>query len=432
MVALGLGVRRALPGSSPPTCLPAKRSRLARPCPCPSACIAWAPAGRALRGAALLKAEGPCGVSALGGKGENTHRGAPAFVRNAEPVPEDSRRLWSRNRAVENSDGSFQEAQIRKLEPSARYKEENLSTTNLGLHFAEETQCLRLTLLSLSNPRGSEPVPMLLGSDSCACQGNQAMKYTRLSENQRLALQLENALAREARLWKAPVFQNFTLKGTDISPWYYQKAVLWIAEISSQFQFYPETFALAINFLNRLLASVKAQLKYLRCIAIACLVLAAKINEEDEIYFKQGPRPCSTEQRRLFCLRFCWQNVTSLQDPLRHRPRQDSQRVSPGGSSKRSSSSLRWYKGDGHKHDLNLSFSTSLKREKSISSPVFRAFCQAMPSYSQSPSPSSKYQQKNVKAAGIRLRKPPLITRLCNVLLRLDLLVFFKLLKTTF
>lgn len=151
-----------------------------------------------------------------------------------------------------------------------------------------------------------------------------------------------------------------------------------------------------------------------------------------QLYFKQGPRPCSTEQRRLFCLRFCWQNVMSLQDPLRHRPRQDSQRVSPGGSSKRSSSSLRWYKGDGHKHDLNLSFSTSLKREKSISSPVFRAFCQAMPSYSQSPSPSSKYQQKNLKAAGIRLRKPPLITRLCNVLLQLDLLVFFKLLKTTF
>ncbi|XP_053144069.1 cyclin-I2 [Hemicordylus capensis] len=109
------------------------------------------------------------------------------------------------------------------------------------------------------------------------------MKYTGLLESQNLTSVLEHALAREAKIWKVPVFQDFTLKGTDISPFYYEKAVLWIGEISSQFQFCSETFALAISFLNRLLASVKAQLKYLRCIAIACLVLAAKINEEDEI-----------------------------------------------------------------------------------------------------------------------------------------------------
>ncbi|EMP32253.1 Cyclin-I [Chelonia mydas] len=72
-------------------------------------------------------------------------------------------------------------------------------------------------------------------------------------------------------------------KGTDLSPSHYEKAVLWIAELSSQFQFYSETFALAINILNRFLASVKAQVKYLRCIAVTCLVLAAKTNEEDEV-----------------------------------------------------------------------------------------------------------------------------------------------------
>ncbi|XP_009696239.1 PREDICTED: cyclin-I-like, partial [Cariama cristata] len=102
-------------------------------------------------------------------------------------------------------------------------------------------------------------------------------------ESSRLAFFLENALAREARIWKVPVFQNLTLKGTDISPSCYKKAVLWIAEISAQFQFYPETFALATGIFNRLLASVKAQLKYLQCIAISCLVLAAKTNEEDEV-----------------------------------------------------------------------------------------------------------------------------------------------------
>lgn len=108
------------------------------------------------------------------------------------------------------------------------------------------------------------------------------MKCTGPSESQNLALVLEHALAREAKIWKAPVFQDFTLKGTDISPLSYDKAVLWIGKLSSLFQFCFQTFSLAVSFLNRLLASVKAQLKHLRCIAIACLLLAAKINEEDE------------------------------------------------------------------------------------------------------------------------------------------------------
>ncbi|XP_078241888.1 cyclin-I2 isoform X1 [Pogona vitticeps] len=109
------------------------------------------------------------------------------------------------------------------------------------------------------------------------------MKCTESIESQKFDLVLEHALAREAKVWKVPIFHNFTLKGTDISSRHYEKAVLWIEELNSLFQFCPETLALAISFLNRLLASVKAQLKYLRCIAIACLVLAAKINEEDEI-----------------------------------------------------------------------------------------------------------------------------------------------------
>ncbi|XP_068004545.1 cyclin-I2 [Melanerpes formicivorus] len=109
------------------------------------------------------------------------------------------------------------------------------------------------------------------------------MKCPGPPESSRLASFLENALAREARMWKVPIFQDLTLKGMDISLWCYKKAVLWIAETSSQFQFHPETFALATSIFNRILASVKAQLKYLQCIAISCLVLAAKTSEEDEI-----------------------------------------------------------------------------------------------------------------------------------------------------
>ncbi|KAK5887788.1 hypothetical protein CesoFtcFv8_016359 [Champsocephalus esox] len=44
-----------------------------------------------------------------------------------------------------------------------------------------------------------------------------------------------------------------------------------------------QTFALGVCVLNRLLSTVKAQPKYLKCIAFTSLVLAAKINEEDEV-----------------------------------------------------------------------------------------------------------------------------------------------------
>ncbi|CAI9557441.1 unnamed protein product [Staurois parvus] len=63
----------------------------------------------------------------------------------------------------------------------------------------------------------------------------------------------------------------------------YKQVVLWMDELRSRFQFYPETFGLAASFLNRILAFVRVQMKYLRCIAITCLYIAAKTNEEDEI-----------------------------------------------------------------------------------------------------------------------------------------------------
>ncbi|XP_064205940.1 cyclin-I isoform X1 [Anguilla rostrata] len=109
------------------------------------------------------------------------------------------------------------------------------------------------------------------------------MKYHGLAESQRLADLLEDALAKEKRLWKVPVFKNGQILGTDISQFQYQEVILWLGKLSKLFRFYPETCALGVCILNRLLASVKAQPKYLRCIAITSLILAAKVNEEDEV-----------------------------------------------------------------------------------------------------------------------------------------------------
>ncbi|XP_051536168.1 cyclin-I-like isoform X1 [Myxocyprinus asiaticus] len=135
------------------------------------------------------------------------------------------------------------------------------------------------------------------------------MKPPGEDENRRLGTLLLNTLEREMRLWRAPVLKNgciqitillrnyplkctksknlgsseaLTMEGSDISPSQYQEVIVWMHEMSCIFQFCSETFALGVCVLNRLLATVKTQLKYLKCMAITSLILAAKINEEDE------------------------------------------------------------------------------------------------------------------------------------------------------
>nr|XP_019952736.1 PREDICTED: cyclin-I-like [Paralichthys olivaceus]XP_019952737.1 PREDICTED: cyclin-I-like [Paralichthys olivaceus] len=109
------------------------------------------------------------------------------------------------------------------------------------------------------------------------------MKNPGAAESGRLVGLLEGALLREARLWKVPVFKNGCIQGADISSSQHQEMIVWLGEMSRLFQFCPETFALGVCVLNRLLSTVKAQTKYLKCIAFTSLVLAAKINEEDEV-----------------------------------------------------------------------------------------------------------------------------------------------------
>lgn len=102
-------------------------------------------------------------------------------------------------------------------------------------------------------------------------------------DGQKLAFLLDIALAKEARLWKVPLFRTYSKQDPTINPLQREHVVLWLGDLCSKFGYYPETFFFAVCILDRLLASVKAQPKYLRCIAISSLFIAAKINEEDEV-----------------------------------------------------------------------------------------------------------------------------------------------------
>uniref|UniRef100_A0A8C4Z5V3 Cyclin I n=1 Tax=Gadus morhua TaxID=8049 RepID=A0A8C4Z5V3_GADMO len=109
------------------------------------------------------------------------------------------------------------------------------------------------------------------------------MKFTEPWERQRLCSLLENAVSREAMMWKAYVPKKPSPQvRVYISPAQRDEAVRWLAEVHGSLQLYPETLALAVSILDRFLGPIKARPKYLRCIAIACFFLAAKTCEEDE------------------------------------------------------------------------------------------------------------------------------------------------------
>lgn len=113
------------------------------------------------------------------------------------------------------------------------------------------------------------------------------MKHPAAVERRRLVVLLEAALMREERLWKVPVFKNGSVQvshpgtcaprsgqlptrcgsdqrspprqGTDVSSAQLREMILWLGEMSRLFQFCPDTSALGVCILNRLLSTVKVE-----------------------------------------------------------------------------------------------------------------------------------------------------------------------------
>ncbi|XP_077447559.1 cyclin-I-like [Stigmatopora argus] len=114
------------------------------------------------------------------------------------------------------------------------------------------------------------------------------MRGPSVAENRRLLGLLETALVREARLWKTPIFKSECVQSGDISSCQHQEMIMWLGDMNRRLHFCPETLALGVCILNRMLSIVKAQPKYLKCMAFTSLVLGAKMNEEDEIIGSVG------------------------------------------------------------------------------------------------------------------------------------------------
>jgi cyclin G2 len=56
-----------------------------------------------------------------------------------------------------------------------------------------------------------------------------------------------------------------------------------VAWLANTFQRTPHSLVLAVNYLDRFLAAVKVQPKYIKCVAAACYFIAAKVVCEKEV-----------------------------------------------------------------------------------------------------------------------------------------------------
>jgi len=90
---------------------------------------------------------------------------------------------------------------------------------------------------------------------------------------------LSSNLEKERKYWKPAVGKNENPKDC-----YQQrdKFAAWIAQLSAEFKFLPETCGLGILLMDRVNQIFKVPAKYVQCVTVSCLYIAAKTLEEDE------------------------------------------------------------------------------------------------------------------------------------------------------
>lgn len=99
--------------------------------------------------------------------------------------------------------------------------------------------------------------------------------------DERAKRKLEETLGKEQKQWK-PILPRPGTSAQEITDAERDKEAFWLIQLSHSFDFTPETYALAISIMDRVSTLVKIRPKYLRCVAISCLYIAAKTLEDDE------------------------------------------------------------------------------------------------------------------------------------------------------
>lgn len=90
-------------------------------------------------------------------------------------------------------------------------------------------------------------------------------------------------LEKEREQWKQKTYKSFDVTNQEVIGSQRDEVTKWMLFLNRKFSFTPETYGLSVYLLDRFLCLVKVRPKYLHCVAICCLYIAAKTLEEDEV-----------------------------------------------------------------------------------------------------------------------------------------------------
>lgn len=99
----------------------------------------------------------------------------------------------------------------------------------------------------------------------------------------RLTVLLEAAMEKEKTKWNPSCYSSEEDKQHLITANERKEAVTWLMEVNAKLGLSDESLFLAVAIMDKFLKVVKAHPKYLRCIGVSCLYVAAKTVEEDEM-----------------------------------------------------------------------------------------------------------------------------------------------------
>ncbi|VDI39427.1 Hypothetical predicted protein [Mytilus galloprovincialis] len=100
---------------------------------------------------------------------------------------------------------------------------------------------------------------------------------------ERLMQMLRQNLIKEQDQWKPKAYNSVDIDTSEVNGNQRDEAVRWMLFLNRRFGFTPETFGLSVSLLDRFHCLVKVRPKYLHCVAISCLYIAAKTLEEEEV-----------------------------------------------------------------------------------------------------------------------------------------------------